>query len=349
MSAPRGTADHISIPLIDLNGAGVTGATLVTTISKDGGAFVATVNVATEPAGSMGSYDLLLTAEERDCTKLEVQATDGVVGTKIICYPSSDVPPVANVDTGQLATNLAPLMPAPEVTVNPTPVTVDTDEAALAAAIAPLIPAPEVTVNPTPVTVDTDEPALAAAIAALIPAPEVTVNPTVLDPAERTAIANEVELQIIDEADTEQVLTAIVNKINQLTDLDTLTLAAIEQALQSALTDYDVPTGADVASIATLTLLLQNLVAAGEIRVGNGLGDTLYTDNIVANGQAVRRGIVKAFPYVDGVADFSTLSGMDHTDSEGYFELFLNAGSQYVLRVEKNGTVMKTDIITVGE
>jgi hypothetical protein len=56
-----------------------------------------------------------------------------------------------------------------------------------------------------------------------------------LTSGERTAIANEVEAQIIDDTDTEKVLEAIVNKINSMTDLDDLTLAAISSAVRTEL------------------------------------------------------------------------------------------------------------------
>jgi hypothetical protein len=56
-----------------------------------------------------------------------------------------------------------------------------------------------------------------------------------LTSGERAAIANEVEAQIIDDTDTEKVLEAIVNKINSMTDLDDLTLAAISSAVRTEL------------------------------------------------------------------------------------------------------------------
>lgn len=58
-----------------------------------------------------------------------------------------------------------------------------------------------------------------------------------LTPAERTAVANEVEAQIINEADAEQVLTAITNKIAEANpDLGGLTLAAIAAQVRTELT-----------------------------------------------------------------------------------------------------------------
>lgn len=58
-----------------------------------------------------------------------------------------------------------------------------------------------------------------------------------LTTGERTAIANEVEAQIIDETDAEKVLTAITNKIAQANpDLSGLTLSAIASAIRTELT-----------------------------------------------------------------------------------------------------------------
>lgn len=59
--------------------------------------------------------------------------------------------------------------------------------------------------------------------------------PGTLTTAERTAIANEVEAQIIDETDAEKVLTAIVNKVNATdVDLAGLSVAAIASATSSS-------------------------------------------------------------------------------------------------------------------
>jgi hypothetical protein len=63
-----------------------------------------------------------------------------------------------------------------------------------------------------------------------------------LTPGERTEVANEVERQIIDESDPEKVLEAFVNKINAMTDLDALSLAAIANAC-SAKTAADIIAG----------------------------------------------------------------------------------------------------------
>lgn len=57
-----------------------------------------------------------------------------------------------------------------------------------------------------------------------------------LTSGERTAIANEVEAQIIDDTDSEKVLTAITDKIASVNpSLDDLTLAGIASAVRSAL------------------------------------------------------------------------------------------------------------------
>jgi hypothetical protein len=60
-----------------------------------------------------------------------------------------------------------------------------------------------------------------------------------LTSGERTAIANAVEAEIIDETDSEKVLTAITNKIASVNpDLGGLTVGAIASAVLTAMSDY---------------------------------------------------------------------------------------------------------------
>lgn len=82
-----------------------------------------------------------------------------------------------------------------------------------------------------------------------------------LSAAERTAIANEVEAQIINEADAEQVLTAITNKIaTAFADLDDLSLSAIASAVwQRVLTEGYRATGAEGTAEQLMYEILQNL------------------------------------------------------------------------------------------
>jgi hypothetical protein len=62
-----------------------------------------------------------------------------------------------------------------------------------------------------------------------------------LSPAERTAIANEVEAQIIDDTDSEKILTAITDKIASVNpSLDELTLSSIATAVFDKLTDMGI-------------------------------------------------------------------------------------------------------------
>jgi hypothetical protein len=62
-------------------------------------------------------------------------------------------------------------------------------------------------------------------------------DPVTLTPAERTAIANEVESQIINDTDSERVLQAIVDKIASANpSLEDLTLLSIASAVRSELT-----------------------------------------------------------------------------------------------------------------
>lgn len=92
-----------------------------------------------------------------------------------------------------------------------------------------------------------------------------------LTPTERTAVANEVEAQIIDDTDAERVLTAITDKIASVNpSLDDLTLAGIASAVRAELTvelaridaaissrlaaaGYTAPANADVAAIKAKT------------------------------------------------------------------------------------------------
>jgi hypothetical protein len=100
-----------------------------------------------------------------------------------------------------------------------------------------------------------------------------------LTSGERTAIANEVEAQIIDDTDSEKVLEAIVNKINAMTDLDALTLSAIATAVRTELATelaridvtissrlaaagYTAPDNATITANNAIVTALQNRVGA---------------------------------------------------------------------------------------
>jgi predicted Fe-Mo cluster-binding NifX family protein len=102
---------------------------------------------------------------------------------------------------------------------------------------------------------------------------------------ERTAIANEVEAQIIDDTDSEQVLTAITNKIASVNpSLSGLTLAAIGSQVRTELTTelgrIDAPvssrsshSAADVWASAT-----RLLTAGTNIALAKGTGITGFND-----------------------------------------------------------------------
>lgn len=101
--------------------------------------------------------------------------------------------------------------------------------------------------------------------------PAATGDPMTLTSGERTAIANEVESQIINETDAERVLTAITDKIASVNpSLDDLTLAGIASAVRTELgtelaridaaissrlatSSYTAPANADVAAIKAKT------------------------------------------------------------------------------------------------
>ena len=105
-----------------------------------------------------------------------------------------------------------------------------------------------------------------------IPAsPAAVGSPMTLTVGERTAIANEVESQIIDDTDAEKVLKAITDKIASVNpSLDDLTLAGIASAVRTELTtelaridaaistrlataEYTAPANADISTIKSKT------------------------------------------------------------------------------------------------
>jgi len=113
-----------------------------------------------------------------------------------------------------------------------------------------------------------------------IPAsPAAVGSPMTLTVGERTAIANEVESQIIDDTDAEKVLKAITDKIASVNpSLDDLTLAGIASAVRTELTTelaridaaistrlatagYTAPANADISAIKTKTDQLAFTVA----------------------------------------------------------------------------------------
>jgi hypothetical protein len=114
-----------------------------------------------------------------------------------------------------------------------------------------------------------------------------------LTPAERTATANEVENQIIDETDSEKVLTAITNKIASVNpSLAGLTLAAIAAQVRVELTAelarIDVAVSTRLASAGytvpptqaqIVTALLTELIASGNFATNGSFGK-LIKDNL---------------------------------------------------------------------
>jgi hypothetical protein len=90
-----------------------------------------------------------------------------------------------------------------------------------------------------------------------------------------------------------------------------------------------------------------NLLTTGLIVVGPGKGSVKYEDTFLGRNQVpLDNVLVRAFPYVNSLADFSDIKGMYTTDEHGTFHLWLDPG-QYVLTCEKNGTVVYDSIITV--
>lgn len=152
---------------------------------------------------------------------------------------------------------------------------------------------------------------------------------------ERTAIANEVEAQIIDETDSEKVLTAITDKIASVNpSLGALTLAAIASAVRTELTtelaridaaisSRSTYAGADTAGTTTLLSrltairsgLLDNLDAA----ISSRLAGAAYTapDNadivtLLARLTAPRAALLDNLANLDAaISSRSTYAGAD--------------------------------------
>jgi hypothetical protein len=88
--------------------------------------------------------------------------------------------------------------------------------------------------------------------------------PKILTAGERTSIANEVEAQIIDETDTEKVLTAITNKIAVANpDLSGLTLNAIATAVRTNLATELGRIDENVSAAKTLTTGERTSITSG--------------------------------------------------------------------------------------
>lgn len=92
--------------------------------------------------------------------------------------------------------------------------------------------------------------------------------------------------------------------------------------------------------------MLEAMQATGWAQIGQGLGSVHYIDTIIGPGGPIQKAYVKAYEYDAGTADFTEIKGMDSTDAFGEFELFLDP-MDYVLRIEKGGAFIRTDIITV--
>ena len=146
-------------------------------------------------------------------------------------------------------------------------------------------------------------------------------------------IANEVELQILDDTDTEKVLQAIIDKINETISIDDNLATIIADAVRVEL-------GQELN-------LLGNLTATGHIIVGQGTGSTQFTNSVDFGVSRQKQGyVIKAYALVNNTVNFSNIEAMDTTDINGRFDLWLDPGF-YILRVEKNGAAVDTVEIEV--
>lgn len=108
-------------------------------------------------------------------------------------------------------------------------------KAELDSAVAPL--ALEATLATASAFIDTEVAAIKAKTDNLPASPAAVGSAMTLTSGERTAVANEVEAQIIDDTDAEKVLTAITDKIASVNpSLEDLTLAAIASQVRTELT-----------------------------------------------------------------------------------------------------------------
>jgi hypothetical protein len=145
-----------------------------------------------------------------------------------------------------------------------------------------------------------------------------------LQPAERTAIANAVETEIIDETDSERVLQAIVDKIAAANpSLDDLTLGAIASAVRTEL-------AAELARI--------------DVTVGSRLADVDYT----APNNAGIASILALIPTAAAIADQVWEDLLAGHDTDGSFGRAMNALVRYWItrRMRVNKTTSKMEQMT---
>ncbi len=144
--------------------------------------------------------------------------------------------------------------------------------------------------------IDTEVAAIKAKTDNLPASPAATGDAMTLTPGERTAIADEVEAQIIDDTDSEKVLQAIVDKIAAANpSLDDLTLSAIASAVRTELMTELARIDASISSRSTY---------AG--------GDTSGTTTLLARLTATRAGLMDNLTNLDvAVSSRSTYAGAD--------------------------------------
>lgn len=129
--------------------------------------------------------------------------------------------------------------------------------------------------------------------------PAATGDAMTLTSGERTAIANEVEVQIIDDADAERVLTAITDKIASVNpSLDDLTLAGIASAVRSELTTELARIDAAISSrLATSGYVAPSNAEIADIKA--------KTDNLPSDpaDQSALAALINALPSAPSAAD----------------------------------------------
>jgi hypothetical protein len=133
------------------------------------------------------------------------------------------------------------------------------------------------------------------------------------------------------------------NEAMTVASIRTAVWDAVARTLTSALSDEDIQDITD--SIAAY--LLGQFSVTGYIVVGRGRGSTTFTDFILSGADPAPHVVVKAYAKTNGLVDWDHLLGMDITDQDGKYILYLNPGI-YVLSIEKKYVQITTLEITVA-
>ena len=96
----------------------------------------------------------------------------------------------------------------------------------------------------------------------------------------------------------------------------------------------------------TYALINEFMSPYGHIIIGRGRGTTTYSDTLTDGINDKVNYVVKAYLVTGGLVDWDNIMAMDLTDGNGIFTIYLDPGD-YILSIEKNGTQIGTQEITV--